>query len=218
MKSSDRARHIKFCHWILDFVSNENMFNKFYFSDEAWFHLSGYINAKNFRTWSATNPHQFMESPLHPQKIGVFCAISREKIVGPFSFTTTINGDRYENLILDFISRLGWNEWKCFFQQDGARAHTKSTTIDFLGPFFGKHLIGLNSVSLCWVGPTGPTLITFGFFLWAYLENKVYKTTPQNIPDLKPGLKKKFKKVSKLKKKKLIYHLVKFWTVENILN
>ncbi len=97
--------------------------------------------------WSATNVHQFMESPFHPQKIGVFCAMSREKIVGPFFFTTTINGDRYEHLMLDFISQLSWNERKCFFQQDGATARTKSATIHFFGPFFRKHLIGLNSVS-----------------------------------------------------------------------
>ncbi len=88
-----------------------------------------------------------MESSLHPQIIGVVCAVSREKIVSPFFFTTTINEDRYEDLMLDFISQLRWNEWKCFFQQDGAHAHTKSSTIDFFGSFFRKRLIGLNSVS-----------------------------------------------------------------------
>ncbi len=89
LKPGDGARRVKFCHWILDFASNENMFKKFYFSYEAWFNLSGYIHAQNFRTWSATTKHQFMESHHH-QKIGVFCAMSREKIVGPFFFTTTI--------------------------------------------------------------------------------------------------------------------------------
>ncbi len=66
LKPGDGARRIEFCCRILDFASKENVFNKFYFSNEAWFHLSGFINAQNFGTWSSTNKHQFMESPLHP--------------------------------------------------------------------------------------------------------------------------------------------------------
>ncbi len=104
LKPGDGARRTKFCRRILDFASNENVFNKFYFSSEAWFHLSGYINSQNCRTCSATNPHQFMELTLYPPKISVFCAMSREKIVEPFFFTTTINGDQYEDLMRDFIS------------------------------------------------------------------------------------------------------------------
>ncbi len=115
LKPGDGARCVEFCHWILDFASNENVFNKCYFSDETRFYLSGYINAQNFRTWSATNLYQFTESPLHPQKISVFCAMSRKEIVGPFFFTTTLNLDRYVDSMLNFISQLGRHEGKCFF-------------------------------------------------------------------------------------------------------
>ncbi len=66
--------------------------------------------------------------------------------------------------MLDFISQLGWNEWNCFFQQEGARAHTRSTIIDFLGPFFGKRLIGLNSVSGVEWPPGSPDLSPLDFF------------------------------------------------------
>ncbi len=31
----DGARCVKFCRWILDFACKENVFNKFYISDEA---------------------------------------------------------------------------------------------------------------------------------------------------------------------------------------
>ncbi len=91
LKPGNGARRVKFCRRILDFTSNENVFNKFYFSDEVWFHLSGHINAQNFRTWLATYPHQFIESLLHPQKIDVFRTISREKIVGLFFLYNEIN-------------------------------------------------------------------------------------------------------------------------------
>jgi hypothetical protein len=47
-----------------------------FFTDEAWFHLSGYINAQNNRYWSSINPRQCFEAPIHDQKIGVWYAIT----------------------------------------------------------------------------------------------------------------------------------------------
>jgi hypothetical protein len=58
--------------------------------DEAWFQLSGYVNSQNYRTWATENPHVFLESSLHPIKIGVWVAISRRRIIGPIFFNETI--------------------------------------------------------------------------------------------------------------------------------
>jgi hypothetical protein len=57
-----------------------------FFTDEAWFHLSGYINVQNNRYWSSINPRQTFEVPLHDQKIGVWCVITASRIVGPIFF------------------------------------------------------------------------------------------------------------------------------------
>ena len=54
-----------------------------FFSDEAWFLLSGYVNSQNSRVWSAENPHTILESPLHDVKVGAWCAISHKWITGP---------------------------------------------------------------------------------------------------------------------------------------
>ncbi len=77
---------------------------------------------------------------------------------------TVEDGDRYEDAMLDFISQLGRNERKCIFQQDGARANTKSTIIDFLGPFSGKCLTGLNLVPGVEWPPRSPGLSKFQIF------------------------------------------------------
>jgi hypothetical protein len=61
-----------------------------FFTDEAWFHLSGYINAQNNRYWSSINPRQTFEVPLHDQNIGVWCAITLSRIVGPIFFKTIL--------------------------------------------------------------------------------------------------------------------------------
>ncbi|GFX28302.1 putative DD41D transposase [Trichonephila clavipes] len=45
------------------------------FSDEAHFWLNGYVNKQNCRIWSETNPQVYVETPLHPEKLTVWCAL-----------------------------------------------------------------------------------------------------------------------------------------------
>ncbi|GFW33403.1 transposable element Tc3 transposase [Trichonephila clavipes] len=45
------------------------------FSDEAHFWLNGYINKQNSRIWSEANPQVYVETPLHPEKLTVWCVL-----------------------------------------------------------------------------------------------------------------------------------------------
>ncbi|GFT69621.1 hypothetical protein TNCV_1298411 [Trichonephila clavipes] len=45
------------------------------FSDEAHFRLNGYVNKQNCRIWSEANPQVYVETPLHPEKLTVWCAL-----------------------------------------------------------------------------------------------------------------------------------------------
>jgi hypothetical protein len=47
------------------------------FSDEAWFHLRSYMNSQNSRLCSSENSNAYHETPLHPVKIGAWCAVPR---------------------------------------------------------------------------------------------------------------------------------------------
>jgi hypothetical protein len=60
--------------------------DKTFYTDEAYFHLSGYVNSQNTRMWSSENPHFFIETPQYPQKVGVWAAISQRRIIGPIFF------------------------------------------------------------------------------------------------------------------------------------
>ncbi|GFW39015.1 hypothetical protein TNCV_1830071 [Trichonephila clavipes] len=44
-------------------------------SDEADFWLNGYVNKQNCRIWSEANPQVYVETPLHPEKLTVWCAL-----------------------------------------------------------------------------------------------------------------------------------------------
>ncbi len=55
LKLPDHARRVTFCHWILHLTHlghDISMFDNFFYSDEAWFYLNGFINAQNYRIWS----------------------------------------------------------------------------------------------------------------------------------------------------------------------
>ncbi|GFX78568.1 uncharacterized protein TNCV_30081 [Trichonephila clavipes] len=39
------------------------------------FWLNGYVNKQNCRIWSEANPQVYVETPLHPEKLTVWCAL-----------------------------------------------------------------------------------------------------------------------------------------------
>ncbi|GFU76228.1 putative DD41D transposase [Trichonephila clavipes] len=49
--------------------------NRILFSDEAHFWLNGYVNKQNCRIWSEANPQVYVETPFHPEKLTVWCAL-----------------------------------------------------------------------------------------------------------------------------------------------
>ena len=92
LKAQDTEKCIIFCRWLQQFIdiNGKNILNDTFFTDEAWFHLSGYTNTQNLRTWTTKNPHATFEKLLHDQKIGVWCAISRSRTLGQSSLTAPL--------------------------------------------------------------------------------------------------------------------------------
>jgi hypothetical protein len=82
---NDLPQRLNYCQWFLNTIPDD-VLEKTFFTDEAYFHLSGYVNSQNMRMWSSQNPHFFTEAPHYPQKIGVWAAISQRRIIGPYFF------------------------------------------------------------------------------------------------------------------------------------
>ncbi|GFV14136.1 hypothetical protein TNCV_526111 [Trichonephila clavipes] len=71
----DRAR-CRFVEWAQNEIAVVPNFHKrVLFSDEAHFWLNGYVNKQNCRIWSEANPQVYVETPLHPEKLTVWCAL-----------------------------------------------------------------------------------------------------------------------------------------------
>lgn len=85
LQEIDYPQRVEYCHWFQNTL-NDDLLDKTFFTDEAWFHLEGYVNSQNMRLWSSEKPNFIEEAPLHPQKVGVWAAISRRRIIGPYFF------------------------------------------------------------------------------------------------------------------------------------
>ncbi|GFV08814.1 hypothetical protein TNCV_3820571 [Trichonephila clavipes] len=66
----------RFVEWAQNEIAVVPDFHKrILFSDEAHFWLNGYVNKQNCRIWSEANLQVYVETPLHPEKLTVGCAL-----------------------------------------------------------------------------------------------------------------------------------------------
>jgi hypothetical protein len=141
---------------------------------------------------------------LHPQKIGVWFAISRRRIIGPLFFETIINAETYQELIQQFIALLQVDECNCWFQQDSATAHTAASTMVILHEFLSENVIskGLSP-------PRSPDLTSPDFFFWTYLKDTVYRSNPRDLKELKMNITRAIEEVKEGTLRKVARNLVK---------
>ncbi|GFT86807.1 uncharacterized protein TNCV_4163851 [Trichonephila clavipes] len=86
--------------------SKKEFIKSVFSSDEAHFWLNGYVNKHNCRIWSEANPQVYVGTPLHPEKLTVWCALWT--LVESFfkndeGHNVTVNGDRYRAMITNFF-------------------------------------------------------------------------------------------------------------------
>ncbi|GFW58058.1 hypothetical protein TNCV_2742041 [Trichonephila clavipes] len=73
---NDHQARRRFVEWAQNEIAVVPDFHKrILFSDEAHFWLNGYVNKQNCRLWSEANSQVYVETPLHPEKLTVWCAL-----------------------------------------------------------------------------------------------------------------------------------------------
>ena len=98
-KPVDHEQCRDFADWVLEMHENDPEFHrKTILTDEAHFHLGGYVNKQNCRIWGSKNLRVSVEKPLHPQRVTVWCGLWFGGVIGPYFFenevgsTVKVNG------------------------------------------------------------------------------------------------------------------------------
>ncbi|GFW28837.1 putative DD41D transposase [Trichonephila clavipes] len=173
---------------IIDDLMNERIL----LSDEAHFKLNGYVNKQNCHIWSEANPQVYIETPLHPEKLTVWCALWAGGILlqNDEGHNVTVNGDWYRATITNFfIPELNNHDvQELWFQQDGATCHTARATIDLLKDTFGDRLISRFG-PVNWP-PRSCDSTPLDYFLWGYVKSRVYADKPQTLDPLEDNIRR----------------------------
>ncbi|GFX29582.1 DUF4817 domain-containing protein [Trichonephila clavipes] len=73
---NDHPARRRFVEWAQNEIAVVPDFHKrIFLSDEAHFWLNGYVTKQNCRIWSEANPQVYVETPLDPEKLTVWCAL-----------------------------------------------------------------------------------------------------------------------------------------------
>jgi hypothetical protein len=132
---NDRVVHFEFCRNMMNCIAEDETFlSEIFSSNKATFHLSGKVNRHNILVWGGENPHTVVEHSRDSPKINVFCAVSCDKVYGPFFFgKKTVNIIIYCDMLeLWLMPQLLEDKPNAVFQHDGEPPHIHSEVTTFL--------------------------------------------------------------------------------------
>lgn len=195
----DPQQRLQYAIRFTQLATQNDFLNNLLMTDEAHFHLSGYVNKQNCRLWGTENPRAIHQHQSHPIRCTVWCGVMATKIIGPYFFENEdetpemVSGASYRTMIDNFLRPMVEQHPNLWFQQDGATAHTARQTMDMLREIFGERIISKNS-DFPWP-PRSPDLTAPDFFLWGYLKDKVYVNKPQTLGQLKQNIRDEIRRL-----------------------
>ena len=164
--------------------------------DEAAFHMCGRVNTQNVLCYAPKGqpPRDFkFEKSSSRQKLNVWIGLcGNGEIMGPFFFNRNVNARAYKEMLEQFafpgIARAFGLYAGPIFQniwwfQDGAPAHSSLEIRRLLRTKFQNRVVALHH-PVEWP-PRSPDLTPLDFFLWGYLKQKVFRTPPANLVELR---------------------------------
>jgi hypothetical protein len=132
------------------------------------FHVSGAVNYRNVRIWVSENPHAYVEHQRDSPKVNVFCAVSSQKVYGPFFFAEeTVTGMTYLDMLQLWLMPHLQNIPTFIFQQDGSPAYVHCEVRQYLNTVLPGRWIGRapgNDQPLMLWPPRSPDITPCDFF------------------------------------------------------
>lgn len=188
LEPNDYILRMDYCMLMMDrHFTDHNFFHNICWTDEAIFTTSGIFNRKNTHYWSQQNKKSFKTIQHQGRRsLHCWCAIYRNRIIGPLFLNNHLNGAGYLELLTNDIGPLlavnGNNIHNIIYQMDGAPCHSTRLVQNYVTEHFAE-IVGPNG-NVRWP-PRSPDLTPLDNFLWGTLKNKVYKDRPRGINDLR---------------------------------
>jgi len=91
-------------------------------SDEAVFHIGGFVNRHNCYYWAAHDPEMTVEKMQNRPKVILWCGMTATRVIGPYLLRDTMNAERYLQILEDYVWSIasGWeNNDELVFMHDG---------------------------------------------------------------------------------------------------
>lgn len=215
LRLGDAERRMEFCLWAQgEYLNNGNFLSRILFSDEATFTTDGVLSSQNQRHWSEENPEWVINcKSQYSQKVNVWCGILNERIIGPFFFEGNLNAQRFleflEHDFMDALENIPLQDHRnLHFQLDGSPVHNAALVREWLNTHFENCWIGRNSPLVEWP-PRSPDLTPLDFFLWGTIKNKVYKSRPQTIEDLRVRIRNACAEITQEQLRKVQRHILR---------
>lgn len=187
---NDPIRRTQFCNFYLTTLQQDPLlYRKIIWTDECTFTNNGIFNRNIHRQWSQENPRFVVENNFQRRfSCNVWCGLLGDRLIGPFFIDGSLNQQRYHQLLSEdvesFLDELSLAELRAlYFQQDGATPHNARINVGWLNRNFNEQWIGTYG-PIRWPARS-PDLTPLDFWLWGYLQDRVYLTVPQNVNDLR---------------------------------
>jgi len=101
LKPGDHSKRLDFCIWFRALPKMTSM--RLICSDEAYFYFTQPDNKQKNRLWLKTRPTEGIERPLYDEKVLVWCAMSSQRIYGPYFFESTVDQDSFSRMLKSFF-------------------------------------------------------------------------------------------------------------------
>lgn len=180
LQPSDNARRLEFCQMLLDHHQhNISFLRNIIWTDETKFSHEGIFNRHNSHYWAQQNPFVTRERCFQIKfSFNVFALLSDNK-VSYCIYDDNLTSNQYlrilQTTVADFLDTLPLNRYNsCWYQLDGAPAHSSTEVRSYLNEVFGERWIGRGGTYV-WP-PRSPDLTPLDFYLWGKVKSDVYSS------------------------------------------
>ena len=191
LKHEDCDRRMAYSEHMLQRLGEApGLLDRIIWSDEAIFHVGGFVNRHNSHYWGPCSPGATVERLQSRPKVTVWCGMTSTSLVGPYLLEDTMNSSRYLCMLEDYVMPI-ISQWPSaddlIFMQDGAPPHYARSVRNWLDDTFPGRWLGRRG-PMEWPARS-PDLTPCDFFLWGWAKEEVYKTNPRTGEELKDRIK-----------------------------